>query len=235
MSHMPLARGVVAGPRKRLSALALGVALTLGTSVAFLVPVPDVVGRRELVLGVTSGAVLASPGLAHAEKEPLVPPVVKDLVRVAPQIQEGLDYFYFDLQDAIKKQDLKETRKCLGAASEGSYVSPIEKNVLYPLQQLSTSNPDAEEDGWLGAIRTFNRGMEEMSEGLDSLEWKKVEKAWSKAKDSVTVMLNDINERADKPPFVVLSDEYENRRAQYIQEKKDAIKFRNMRANMVMR
>eukprot|EP00439_Symbiodinium_sp_Y106_P078136 s645_g16.t4 len=69
------------------------------------VPVPSrqEVGRRSWV------AALVVPGLAHAEVDnPLPPPVVKDLERAAPKIQGGVDWFYFELLPAIKKEEVHE-------------------------------------------------------------------------------------------------------------------------------
>ncbi|CAE7545177.1 APC8 [Symbiodinium natans] len=92
-----------ASNEERFCALVWGIAVTKAAQEGrgfMSVPSQQEVGRRSVV-----AVALLAPGLAHAEVDnPLPPPVVKDLERAAPKIQGGVDWFYFELLPAIKKE-----------------------------------------------------------------------------------------------------------------------------------
>lgn len=197
------------------------------------VPVPSrqQVGRRSWM------AALVVPGLAHAEVDnPLPPPVVKDLERAAPKIQGGIDWFYFELLPAIKKEDPSLCRKALGSGAEGAYVSPLDSEITFPMNQLASANVEADEDGWTNDIRDFQKACIDMSDAVGGNKWPEAMSGFKKAKEALNGIMGKINVRAEGPaPFVLIDDAYEDRASAYLQKKKDMMAFRNQAGTLALR
>merc|ERR1719343_2006725 len=105
-----------------------------------------------------------APAGALADSEPLPKPILKDVQRAAAKIQNGVDWLYFEVKPALKAQNLMQARSALGSAMQGSFVSPLETDLMFPLQQITSANLDSEEDGWLGAFRQVRAGIDDMKE-----------------------------------------------------------------------
>ncbi|CAE8664498.1 unnamed protein product, partial [Polarella glacialis] len=196
-------------------------------------------GRRAALL--SSGAAVASllqmPLRAYAF-EPLPPPVLQDIVRAAPKIQLGIDWFYFELGDALKNKDLEGTRKATGSAGMGAYVSPVTSEIVLPVNQICSSNLDAEEDGWNDNIRNFQFAIDAIKTEVYDQEWDKALANWKKAAGNVNFIMQNINDRAEdpsKPYFVLIDDAYDSRRKAYRQAIVDKLNYRNAVGSLAMR
>jgi len=195
---------------------------------AFLAPAP--LGRRRALQGATLAPLvgLLMPGRALAEEEPLPPPVEKDVAKTAAKIQGGCDWLYFELKTALKENDADRARSSLGSALQGAYVSPLETDLLIPIEQLLSANLNSEEDGWISAVLEARAGIDEMKEGVGGGEFDTALKAWDKARAGVNRILVDINKRGQKAYFVELDADYDQKRArQYLKKKKEKLAFRN--------
>lgn len=191
--------------------------------------------RAVLSLGTVSLLELALNEPAIADLEPLPPPVIKDLKRAAPKIQEGIDWMYFELLDSLKNKNLEKSRKALGSSLAGSYVSPLESLIILPLNQICTANLDAEEDGWVKSVRGIEKAINDMSDQVGRADWTEALASWNAARDAANSIMNNINQRSDSPVFVLVDDSYEDRRGAYIQKKKDELAFRNAAGTLALR
>eukprot|EP00933_Yihiella_yeosuensis_P024074 TRINITY_DN18669_c5_g1_i1.p1 TRINITY_DN18669_c5_g1~~TRINITY_DN18669_c5_g1_i1.p1 ORF type:complete len:249 (-),score=66.71 TRINITY_DN18669_c5_g1_i1:176-922(-) len=190
-------------------------------------------GRREQLSAVAASAALLFQKSASAELNPLLE---KDLKRDAPTIQAGLDWLNFELGDAIKNKNLPAARKTLGDAQQGAYVSPLETRIIIPITQLCSANLDAEEDGWYPAVKKMQEAIEDMRDQVGMSEWPQAQAAYDKLISLANFIMGDINKRGEAGPyFVLVDDNYGERRKAYLQQKKDDIAYRNMAGNLVMR
>jgi len=182
-------------------------------------------------------AQLLAPGAARAdEPEPLPPPVAKDVVRAAPKIQDGADFLYFELKPALEAKDLLRARQTLGSALQGSHVSPIETDLMIPLEQLISANVEAEEDGWVSAIRQVRVAVDTMKDQVGSSNWKEALTAWDQARAGANIIMSNINARSEKAYFVELDSSYPEKRAQiHLQKTKDMLAFRNAAGTLALR
>lgn len=168
--------------------------------------------------------------------DPLPPPLLKDLQRAAPKIQQGADWMFFELKPALDREDLERARECLGSALRGAHVSPLETDMLLPMDQLLSANIDADEDGWTTAVRKIASSIEDIKNEVGSGEWQAARASWEDARANANKVMVDINSRADKEYFVALDKNYEeNRYKIYLQKKKDDISERNNKGNLAMR
>mmetsp|Transcript_23256 Transcript_23256/g.47101 ORF Transcript_23256/g.47101 Transcript_23256/m.47101 type:complete len:190 (+) Transcript_23256:233-802(+) len=178
---------------------------------------------------------LLAPGSALAEEDPLPPPVVKDVAKTAAKIQGGCDWMYFELKSALKDNDQARARKSVGSAMEGAYVSPVETELMIPLEQLLSANVNSEEDGWIGYLREARAGLDAMKESVSAGDYTAALESWDKARGGVNKMLVNINKRGEQAYFVELDDQYEAKRGRlYLKKKKDSINSRNQAGNLVM-
>jgi len=204
---------------------------------------PAAPSRREFMrLGLLAPAVATlflgqhgQPAWAQ-ELDPLPPPVLKDVVKAAPKVQYGADWLYFEVKPALLEQNLEKARTGLGSPMMGSYVSPLETELMIPLEQLISANIMAEEEGWLDAIREIRVGIDTMKEQIgDDDGWPKALKAWDKARAGANKIMKNINDRSEKKFFVELDDKYEKRAQMYLQMKKDKIAFTNAMGSVMLR
>jgi len=210
---------------------------------------PAAPSRRELIrLGLLAPAVVA-PILGKAssaegkapvveELEPLPPPVVKDVVKAAPKVQDGADWLYFDVKPALVDQNLEKARTALGSPMMGSYVSPLETDLMIPLEQLISANVMAEEEGWVKAIQEVRIGIDTMKEQIgapDEDGWPKALIAWEQARAGANKIMKNINDRSEKKPFVLMDDQYPNRAKSWLQKKKDKVAFTNAMGSVMLR
>lgn len=198
-------------------------------------------GRRALIL--QPAAAWAAAGLlalapearAAAEKEPLPPPVVKDIKSYADKIQEGMDSLYFELKPALVKEDLFIARQYLGSAMTGSHISPLQTNMLIPMENLLSSNLDSEEDGWTKAVRKMSASVDDIKEYVGSADWKQARASWEDARANAFTVIVDMNERADKAYFTPPDADYEAKRFNiWLQKRKDDIRERNNKGSMAI-
>jgi len=171
-----------------------------------------------------------APAVSSAELEPLPPPVVKDVQLSATKIQRGCDWFYFELKPALTAKSLPLARAAIGSASMGSFVSPLQKELMFPLQQIVSANLDSDDDGWTDAFRSTNTAIEDMKEHIGTSDFEQALAAFERARKNVNLILTNIDDRwEDKvKPFRVLDDSYESDRASvYLREKKDMLNQRN--------
>mmetsp|Transcript_74698 Transcript_74698/g.147987 ORF Transcript_74698/g.147987 Transcript_74698/m.147987 type:complete len:252 (-) Transcript_74698:286-1041(-) len=215
------------------------------TGLARTFTTPTAPSRREFIrVGLLAPAV-AAPLLGEAgqpawavEIEPLPPPVVKDVVKAAPKVQDGADWLFFEVKPALLEQNLEKARTGLGSPMMGSYVSPLETDLMIPLEQLISANVMAEEEGWIDAIREVRVAIDTMKEEIGAPEeggWAKAVTAWDKARAGANKIMTNINERSEKPPFILLDAQYEKRAQLWLKKKKDKIAFTNQMGSIMLR
>jgi len=244
MSHgcSPLPR------RRRFQRPALAVAALLAVAsvaslplggylrLAFLpAPAPGVSRRTfaaEAALLLAAGPVAG----ARADQEPFPAFFLKDLDKSSDKIEYGTDWLYFELKPALMKEDQFRCREVLGGAISGSHISPITQNLLLPMEQLISGNIDAQEDGWVDAMKQLRDNMEIMSENVGIQDWKAAKANWEEARAGANKILTNINNRAPEPVFTLLDGEYDKKRAKlYLKGKKDMLSFRNQRGTLMLR
>merc|ERR1719188_2059247 len=116
--------------------------------------------------------------LEKGEGEELSPPVVKEAIDMAPKIQAGLDWFYFEVKEALEREDQFHARECLGGINVGSHISPLTTELMIPLEQLASANLYAEEDGWLKALSKARSNIKKMEYYVGSYQWEDGLTAW---------------------------------------------------------
>mmetsp|Transcript_17432 Transcript_17432/g.31428 ORF Transcript_17432/g.31428 Transcript_17432/m.31428 type:complete len:236 (+) Transcript_17432:66-773(+) len=191
--------------------------------------------RRDVVLSVP--ALLSVAGLAPQSavaKEPLPPPVEKNVAMSAAKLLKGVDELYFDIRPAIKAKRFEDAQQFLGQGS-GAYIAPIDNDLFFPLQQILDDNLDAEEDGWTDAMQKARAAFDQMKNQVNREEWKGALASWDVVRDNVGVLFADINARTSKPYLEVPDDAYFNREAAYRQAKRDAINYRNAVGTLALR
>jgi hypothetical protein len=208
---------------------------------------PAAPSRREFMrLGLLAPVVIApllgepgQPAWAAEKKvelEELPPPVLKDVVRAAPKVQDGADWLYFEVKPALVDQKLENARTALGSPMMGSYVSPLETDLMIPLEQMCSANVMAEEDGWLDAIRDMRIGIDTMKDNIgDDDGWPKALVAWDKARAAANKIMKNINDRSGKEFFVLLDKDYPQRAQRWLKKKKDKIAFTNAMGSVMLR
>eukprot|EP00931_Biecheleriopsis_adriatica_P123239 TRINITY_DN98285_c0_g1_i1.p1 TRINITY_DN98285_c0_g1~~TRINITY_DN98285_c0_g1_i1.p1 ORF type:complete len:237 (-),score=61.76 TRINITY_DN98285_c0_g1_i1:111-821(-) len=226
------------GSRLLVLAAAAGVSVWAVSSLTWLVPSAASVaaGRREALLApaAATALALASPVRTLAEElEPLPPPVVKDLKTLGPKIQAGVDWFYFEVYAALQTEDVEKIRESIGGGATGSHVSPLETELVLPLNSLASANIEADEDGWTDSIRSFQKAQQEISDAISEKRFPDAVTNWRKGRDAINRIFKNINARAEKPPFVLVDDNYKERKDAYFQKKKDMMNFRNAAANVM--
>lgn len=193
----------------------------LKAPVVMLAPLADLLGAHR---------VLADAG------DPLPPPVLKDVVRAAPKVQDGGDWLFFEVKPALEAKDIARARQSLGSVMQGSYVSPLETDLMIPLEQLISANVDAEEDGWTAAIRQVRVAIDSMKDHVGGSEWNEALENWEQARAAANKIVADINQRGEKVYFVELDGSYPQKRYDaYLQKKKDALAFRNAAGTLALR
>ncbi|CAE7193896.1 APC8 [Symbiodinium sp. CCMP2592] len=68
-------------------------------------------------------------------------------------------------------QDPSLCRKALGSGAEGAYVSPLDSEITFPMNQLASANVEADEDGWTNDIRDFQKACIDMSDAVGGNKW----------------------------------------------------------------
>mmetsp|Transcript_12547 Transcript_12547/g.29463 ORF Transcript_12547/g.29463 Transcript_12547/m.29463 type:complete len:223 (-) Transcript_12547:65-733(-) len=194
---------------------------------AFVAP-----SRRHVV-----SLVALAPMAARADsQEPLPPPVLKDVSRSAAKVQDGADWLYFNVKPALDREDLSACRESLGGSLVGAHVSPLETDLMMPLEQLISANVEAEEDGWVNALREVRVAIDQMKDLVGGNEWAQAKVSWDRARAGANKILSDINARGEKQYFVELDDDYEAKRYElYLRKKKDTITFRNQVGTLALR
>merc|ERR1719188_1445832 len=134
--------------------------------------------------------------LEKGEGEELSPPVVKEAIDMAPKIQAGLDWFYFEVKEALEREDQFHARECLGGINVGSHISPLTTELMIPLEQLASANLYAEEDGWLKSLKSMRAGIKKMEYHVGAYDWETARDGWQTVRTSLNVMLDNLNARA---------------------------------------
>jgi hypothetical protein len=151
----------------------------------------------------------------------------------APKIQKGIDWLYFELKPALKAKSLSGCRSALGSASMGVFVSPLQTDLMFPIQQMVSTNLDAEEEGWGDAYRNTNKAIEEMKELVGASEFDEALTSFEKVRKNINFIVSDVNDRWEEKnkPFRLLDDGYDegptSREALYQKAKKDKMNERN--------
>mmetsp|Transcript_53790 Transcript_53790/g.125758 ORF Transcript_53790/g.125758 Transcript_53790/m.125758 type:complete len:236 (+) Transcript_53790:104-811(+) len=191
--------------------------------------------RREVVLSVpTVLSVIALAPQQVAAKEPLPPPVEKNVAMTAAKLMKGTDELHFDIRPAIKAKRFDDAQQFLGQGS-GAYIAPIDNDLFFPLQQILDDNLDAEEDGWVDSMQKARAAFDQMKNQVNREEWKGALASWTVVRDNLGVLFEDINARTSKPYLEVLDDAYFEREEAYKQAKRDAINFRNAMGTLALR
>jgi len=191
--------------------------------------------RRSLLLTVPVGAAISGPNIVLADDNPLPPPSEKAIAKDAAKIQESADFLFFEVKGALKSENKELIQRALGNAGQGAFISPLETGLMLPLEQIISTNVDAQEEGWVTQDRKFRDSFETMKQEADNDEWKKALKAWEGCRASLNVIFSDINARGEKPYFVLLDEAYEKRAGAYLQAKKDKLAVRNAVGTVMMR
>jgi hypothetical protein len=208
----------------------------------FLAPAPSAgPSRRSAAAG---ALLLFAPAVAHADpneaalQTELPPPVLKDVIRAAPKIQDGVDWLYFELKPALDAKNAEYARKAIGSPAEGAFVSPLESNLMLPLEQLISANVEAEEDGWIAAVRGMREGIDNCQEKIGDGNFKDAAIEWEKIRSNCDIILTQMNKRGElsgmKPWFVQLDASYEDRAGAYLQKKRDMMFTRNAAGSLAM-
>merc|ERR1712039_395966 len=151
------------------------------------------------------------------------------------KIQEGIDSLYFELKPALVKEDLPTARQYLGSAMMGSHVSPLQTNMLIPMENLLSSNLDAEEDGWTKAVRKISTDVDDMKDYVSTTDWKGARASWESARANALKVLTDMNKRADKAYFIAPDADYETKRYDvWLQRRKDELAERNQKGTLAV-
>merc|ERR1712107_155895 len=145
-------------------------------------------------------------------------------------IQEGIDSLYFELKPALVKEDIANARQYLGSAMMGSHVSPLQTKMLIPMENLLSSNLDAEEDGWTKAVRKISTDVDDVKEYISTTDWKGARASWESARVNTLKVIADMNARADQAYFVAPDESYEDKRySVWLQRRKDELAERNQK------
>lgn len=228
-------------PARRAGAIAvLGVVAATAVAAqgvaAFLAPSAGP-SRRSAAAG---ALLLFAPAAAHADpNEELPPPVLKDVGKAAPKIQDGVDWLYFELKPALQAKNGEMARKAIGSPAEGAFVSPLESNLMLPLEQLISANVEAEEDGWIAAVRGMREGIDACQEKIGDSNFAAANDEWEKIRANCMTVLAQINTRgelsgASKPYFVLPDANYEDRAGEYLKKKKDMMFTRNAAGSLAI-
>eukprot|EP00929_Paragymnodinium_shiwhaense_P124209 TRINITY_DN9928_c0_g1_i1.p1 TRINITY_DN9928_c0_g1~~TRINITY_DN9928_c0_g1_i1.p1 ORF type:complete len:243 (+),score=64.70 TRINITY_DN9928_c0_g1_i1:87-815(+) len=182
--------------------------------------------RREALLAasmatVSSAAVL--PEVAHAD---VPPPLLKALERTRERIQDGIDWFFFELRPALDDRNWDETKKCLGAASVGAYISPFDQLVSYQVSDLVENNLDSEDLGWDKMERRIQTNLQALRDDASAQKGDMVIEDWDQIRLALVDLTKGVNEVTGKKTFIVPTPEYALRRQGYIQKLKDQAKAR---------
>lgn len=190
-------------------------------------------GRRAAA-EVFSAAILFSASAARAA-EPLSEYLEKEVAMSAQNIQDGMDWLYFEIKPALDTNDVPKCKKSLGSGLYGAHISPIENLLVGPLEGLLGVNLDSDEDGWLAAVKQIRAGIDEMKEMVSSDNFPGAIEAWKSTRDGANAVLKNINERSSKPYFTIMDENYDSRIVAYNQAKTDMMFERNLKGTMILR
>lgn len=191
-------------------------------------------GRRAAVASFLPicAAPLASAPSAEAE---MVPPLEKATKLYQKKLQDGVDWFYFALKPALEKQSGVEVRNCLGSSSSGAHISPFETEVQFPLDQLVSANPEADEDGWTKGMTKVNTAYAKMQSAASLEDFKGALSAWGDIRDGIDVIFRGVNAQSEAAVFTPPGPEYETRWSIYLGAQKQKLATRNALGTMAMR
>lgn len=165
----------------------------------------------------------------------MVPPLAKATKVYQKKLQDGVDWFYFELKPALVKQNGNDIRSCLGSSSSGAHISPFETEVQFPLDQIVSANPEADEDGWTGGLAQVNTAYTKLQSRVSDDDFKGALLAWNDIRDGIKVIFKGVNAVSEATVFVPPGDEYEERFEIFLGAKKDKMNTRNALGTLAMR
>eukprot|EP00448_Togula_jolla_P003128 CAMPEP_0170597806 /NCGR_PEP_ID=MMETSP0224-20130122/15901_1 /TAXON_ID=285029 /ORGANISM="Togula jolla, Strain CCCM 725" /LENGTH=244 /DNA_ID=CAMNT_0010922297 /DNA_START=24 /DNA_END=758 /DNA_ORIENTATION=+ len=171
------------------------------------------------------------PETSRAEE--LVPPLEKAIDRFANKIQLGMDWLYFELKPALVGKNMEGTKKCLGSAALGAYISPFESEIQFPVSQLVEENPDSDEQGWVVADKQMTTAFANIKERVDSEDWPGALEEWKATTASLGKIMKGVNDLKEKEVFTLPIEGYERRQELFVQARREKLADRNAKANMM--